>query len=171
MTISCGSGLIINKIIINGENITKDVKNKVIKGYLYIKRAWEPNTKIQLEFEMRTQILRSNLEVKDNLRKVALKRGPIIYCFESLVSSENINPDTIYVKTNEWITERLVNNDLGQYVEIETKAEQYNYLNDSQDLYFEQKLQTKQISITLIPYFMWCNRGESYLAVWLNEKF
>ena len=113
----------------------------------------------------------NNYKHKENIRKVAFKRGPIVYCFESLVSRENIDPETIFVDTNNWITERFVNgNELGQYIEIEIKAEKYQYSNNENDLYSEKKPEGKPLSIILIPYYMWSNRGESYMAVWLNEK-
>ncbi len=157
-------------IVINDQNLTKDLKEKIINGYLMIERKWESNTKISLEFEMRTQILRSYPAVKENVGKIAVRRGPIIYCFESMVSGDNIDPESLFIKSNAWITERLVKNDMGQYIEIDMKAEKIEFPTENCSLYTNQQPKSVPINITLIPYFMWCNRGESNMTVWLNEK-
>ncbi len=158
-------------VAMNEQNITKEIRETLTKGYLLIHRKWESKTKILMEFEMRTQTIRSHPAVKENMGKIAIRRGPIIYCFESLVSRENIDPESIFIKSNAWITEKLVKNEMGQYIEIDMKAEKIEYPHQTNSLYTDQQPKTFPINITLIPYFMWCNRGNSNMAVWLNEKF
>ena len=75
-------------IILNGKNITAESKAKIMNGYLILSEKWDELTTINIEFEMRTRIIRSHPKVQANLRKVAFARGPLIYCYE-----QNEDPD------------------------------------------------------------------------------
>jgi Uncharacterized protein conserved in bacteria len=68
-------------IKINGNKInTKEVKN----GYIEMENQWKEGDKINLELQMEIEIIESHPKVKDNVGKVAIKRGPIVYCMEQV---------------------------------------------------------------------------------------
>jgi len=68
-------------IKINGNKInTKEVKN----GYIEVENQWKEGDKINLELPMEIEIIESHPKVKDNVGKVAIKRGPIVYCMEQV---------------------------------------------------------------------------------------
>ena len=52
--------------------------------YLTIARRWSPGDTIALAFPMAPEIVASNPRVTENLGRVAVQRGPIVYCMEQL---------------------------------------------------------------------------------------
>ncbi|WP_368986384.1 hypothetical protein NST54_02515 [Caldifermentibacillus hisashii] len=67
---------------VNGEEI--NLEGIVKKGYVYLTRIWNKGNTIELSFEMKVKCIRANPKVRENIGKLALQRGPIIYCIEEV---------------------------------------------------------------------------------------
>ena len=65
-----------------------DVKD----GYLYLKRTWKDGDKLELEFPMEVRVLAADSRVREDIGKVALMRGPIVYCANWLQSRTRKHP-------------------------------------------------------------------------------
>lgn len=65
---------------VNGELIYPDILN----GYGYIRRTWKSGDEVVLEFPMSVRRVVAHDSVAENRGKVALERGPVVYCAESL---------------------------------------------------------------------------------------
>lgn len=145
-----------------------DLKNpKIEKGYLTISRKWENSDKIDLDLDMPVQRIQSHFKVKSNQGKVALQRGPIVYCIESNDHSENVYslslPREADLKTEfrpDISNGVMVIKGKGQMLESET---------DPEGLYFPVKSKIKDVDITAIPYFAWDNRESGEMIVWIPE--
>lgn len=77
---------------VNGEKVKPNIKN----NYAVLNRRWNAGDKIDMEFPMPVQIVRCDSRVKANIGRVAIRRGPIIYNFESVDQNidKNFNPKT-----------------------------------------------------------------------------
>ncbi len=117
--------------------------------YLPIHRTWFSGDKLDLDFEMPLRLRRAHPHVRGHAGKVALTRGPLVYCLESCdnpgldIFSAQINSETI-----EWKPSPAL---LGGIYTLTGKC-------------------TQDQSFVAIPYALWANRGESQMTVWINSK-
>jgi len=67
-------------LIVNGRKTKPEIKN----NYAILERVWNPGDKIEVEFPMTVQLVRCDSRVKANIGRIAIRRGPLIYNFESV---------------------------------------------------------------------------------------
>ncbi len=111
----------------------------------------------------------SNIRVSENVGKVAIARGPQIYCAEGVDNGTDLHCLSLPADSEleyEWHDELL--NGVGV---ISAKGCRSVADSDSSALYSTSKgsRETDQV-IKLIPYYAWANRGKNEMRVWLNEK-
>jgi uncharacterized protein len=112
-----------------------------------IERLWQPGDEIQVSFDLPVRLLHAHPKVKNHAGKVAVTRGPLVYCLESLdqpdvdLFNARIDPASL--------TPVFEPDCLGGVVTIQ------GYTQASQPL-------------TFIPYYAWGNRGPSQMTVWVN---
>jgi uncharacterized protein len=146
---------------VNGEA----TETAIERGYLIIRRAWRSGDAIDLNLPMPVERLYANPRVRDDIGKVALRRGPLIYCIE-----EADNPDAPVAlarlpRTAEPVAERR--SDLfGGAVAISAAGE---IVSADGALYQGKPFGSTKAKITAIPYYLWANRGPGAMRVWLPE--
>jgi DUF1680 family protein len=133
-------------------------KEKVIQdqqGYMIIDRLWKKGDWIEVEFSMPVQKVISHPMVSENAGKIALERGPLVFCAESIDNNGavlNIQlPDTITFKVN--FQDKLLN---GVSI-IRGTASVVQY---------QASDKIKSTTFTAIPYYAWANRGQGEMRVW-----
>jgi DUF1680 family protein len=98
---------------------------------------------------MPIQLRRAHPKVKGHNGKIAVTRGPLVYCLES---TDNPNVDIFNNKVNTSSLQPVFEESLlGGIMKIKAKS------TDGQTL-------------TFIPYLLWGNRGESKMTVWVNSE-
>lgn len=157
------------EILVDGEKIDTD-KNDVISkdGYVYITGTWSDNN-IKLIFDMKPVIWKANDHVKDDIDKIAISRGPFIYCLEGIDNGKNLQ--NIYVDVNSDINYSYNPDLLGGIVRLESKG--YRRETDITGLYKKHNKVSSNdelVILTWIPYYAWANRGENEMTVWVREK-
>jgi DUF1680 family protein len=75
------------RAVLNGEPVVAAAR----RGYLYLTRVWSMDDQIQLTLPMPVRRVRSNPLVRQNLGKVALQRGPLVYCLEQADNGANLH--------------------------------------------------------------------------------
>jgi len=117
-------------------------------AFLSVDRAWQAGDAIEIEFEMPVRRLRAHPRVPGHAGKAAVTRGPLVYCLESV---DNPGVDIFEARVDPNSLEPVEDPSLlGGIVKIAGKTV------DGQPL-------------TFIPYWLWGNRGESQMTVWVNE--
>lgn len=139
-------------------------------GYLYISGFDQEEETITLDFPMEPQWIVANPAVREDAGKVALQRGPIVYCLE-----EKDNGADLHLLSVE-PTKQPVSFDMKIQEEevIALKAQGQREIQDSSDpdasqsaLYAEYHVpETKSIEPVYVPYYTWANRGENEMQVW-----
>lgn len=119
-------------------------------NYETISRVWTPEVEtLDFNFDMSIKLRRAHPKVKGHAGKVTLTCGPLVYCLESVDNPEvdifnaQLDPDSL--------SDEFVPDLLGGCVVIHGKT------TDGKPLKF-------------IPYFLWANRSESQMTVWVNSK-
>ena len=146
------------QIIIN----KKPTEFKVEKGYAVLGRKWKKGDVIEVNLPMEVRRVITNAHVADNIGKVALQRGPLVYCAEwpdNFGKAGNIilPPNTEF--------KILHKDDLLNGVTILT-SEAIALDIDPQG----QNVTSVRRPFTAIPYYAWAHRGKGEMAIWFPEK-
>jgi DUF1680 family protein len=122
---------------VNGKSIVFDLE----KGFARIRRVWQAGDVIDLKLPMPTRRVLCHERVSDNIGKVALERGPLVYCAE-------------------WPDHTKSVFDLVVLDDVDLKAEyRPELLNGA--------VVVRGPALTAIPYYAWSHRGAGEMAVWL----
>lgn len=150
------------------KEIPKGAEVEEKDGYLYVTKVWAEGETIRLNFPMEIQFLASNPLVREDAGRVAVKRGPVVYCMEEADNGKNLHLTKLCVngeKTAEAADE------LGEHFVSVTAEGRRMKLGDAekQSLYhLYQKEEEEKTKLKLIPYYMWNNRGEGEMQVWIR---
>ena len=110
--------------------------------------------------------------VEEARNQVAIMRGPVVYCLESVDLPDGVSVDEIYIPGNIQLTPRYDKDLLGGVTVLEGKARRIPEGDWSDKLYRNSNDDVKEpIEITLIPYYAWGNRGPCEMTVWLPNCF
>ena len=151
-------------ITVNGNAVNGKLTDD---GYFTIDRKWKKGDVVRVHFDMDPRTVRANNNVEADRGFVAIERGPLVYCAEW--------PDNDFD-----IMGALVNQSPKMTVEDGTlhakdkKVADY-YIKviktDAQLLSFDKqgRLNTKDVKLSLIPYYAWCHRGSGKMRVWLSQ--
>ncbi|MCE5237949.1 glycoside hydrolase family 127 protein [bacterium] len=144
--------------------------------YLVIQRQWQPGDVVQLDLPMALEALEAHPNVTEDRGAVALKRGPIVYCVESVDHRTPVAELSVSVTPGEGLPaswEAVWREDLlGGVVVIEGPG--FGCVPTERPLYaaVAQGYKTGQVPahITAIPYYAWANRGPAAMRVWVASK-
>lgn len=142
------------RVMVNGQEVEGELHN----GYLTINRKWKKNDVVEIHFDMLPRLVKANEKVAADRGRVAVERGPVVYCAEW--SDNDFNVHTL-----------LMNRP--PELRVVEKPELLYGLNqivtDAQALSYDKagKLAVKDVKLTLIPYYAWAHRGEGDMEVWL----
>jgi DUF1680 family protein len=137
------------------------------KGYCIYGQSWKAGDKIQLTLSMPVELIESNPLIEETRNQVAVKKGPVVYCLESadLPADKKVSDVMIPVGIKlEPITMKIDNGNI-MALTGEAKVLMSNKWNNT--LYREVNTKTQTVSIKLIPYYAWANRGRTDMTVWL----
>jgi len=120
-----------------------------VSWFTFLYRAWSPGDILEFNFDMSIKLRRAHPKVKGHAGKVTVTRGPLVYCLES-VDNPNVDIFTAHLGPDS-LSDEFVSDLLGGCIVIHGKT-------------------TDGKPLTFIPYFLWVNRGESQMTVWVNSK-
>jgi hypothetical protein len=152
-------------IELNGEPVNDTVQPQ---SYFKMQRRWRPGDHIALDLPMPVQLIEANPLVEEARNEAAVKRGPIVYCLESVDLPENVRPMDVAIKRNQQFTSRFDSALLDGITVLEGVALQQPGQPWQDTLYREiSKEEPKEVVIRFIPYYAWGNRGKSEMTVWM----
>ncbi|MEZ4670778.1 MAG: glycoside hydrolase family 127 protein [Anaerolineae bacterium] len=158
------------KVTLDGKSFTKVALHGSPGQYLTIDHdwVWEAGDKIRLSFPMDVRLVEAHPRVVDNVGKVALLRGPIVYCLEG-VDNPNTNLDELVLSGIP--SARMVPNLLGGVIVLQGSALKVPQASGGDDwLYRARPAPARQeVPITAIPYFAWANREPAPMRVWVRR--
>ena len=137
----------------------KDVVTKVESGYVVIERDSKIGDQVTYDLPMQVNRLISSSDLKFDNNRVAIQRGPIVYCVEG---ADNDN------KAWNFILPSTVDFEISDQTILDEPIKALSaivpVLSVSAD---GSSLQTQKKKITAIPYYTWANRGKNEMQVWL----
>lgn len=129
---------------------SSEVELNIEKGFVCIRRKWKMGDTIELVLPMTVQRVVAHDKVEDDRGKVALQRGPLIYCFEEVDNGNKI-------------LDRNIPNDMEFSTEFRSDLLGGVLVIEGNDP------ETSE-SLIAVPYYAWSHRGAGEMAVWLHHK-
>lgn len=155
------------RVTVNGDEVKGELRN----GYLAISRRWKKGDVVRVHFDMQPRAVVASSKVADDRGKIAVERGPIVYCAEQADNSGfnshhvllsrkpifEVNPD-YSIRNTEGDGKPF-----GVTSIIVTNAQEACISADG-------KLTSRDVRLTLIPYYAWNHRGTGYMDVWMARN-
>ena len=150
---------------VNGKSV--DTSKRSL-GYVELQRLWSPGDRVDLDLPMPVERVYSHPEVRDDIGRVALRRGPLIYCVE-----EADNPA---LAVNRFRLPRgadlraMPRQDLFDgIVSIAAEASAAREEDWNGNLYRTTPTTEEPAKMIALPYYLWSNRGPGRMMVWIPE--
>jgi DUF1680 family protein len=131
------------------------------QGYVKLTRMWKEGDVVRLRLPMPVERVYADPHVKADLGRVALQRGPIVYCLEGVDNKGQVR-NLCLPKENE-LTPTFAKDVLGGVVVVRGQALAVSRGED-------EKLSTRPVPFQAVPYFAWDNRQAGPMVVWLPEE-
>ena len=132
------------RIAVNGY----DVNCAPVDGYCTISRKWKAGDVVSIEFEMEPRLVEANPAVEADRDRLAVERGPIVYCAEWADNTVNVLDATI-----------------SSEAEFSVIPSNFNIKDKKYSLY-----EISDSNLTLIPYYAWAHRGKGNMEVWIKKQ-
>ena len=155
------------EVFLNG----KPLETKPVPGtYLEVHKTWRRGDRLKLYLDMPVVLVASHPWVLNHACRVAIKRGPIVYCFEQ-VDNRGFDVWDLIVPRDAKLEAFYTPELLGGVVVVKGRG----YATDSSEwgneLYkgiSEVKYSLKEVEFTAIPYYAWANREPGPMIVWVK---
>ncbi|MBE7169429.1 MAG: glycoside hydrolase family 127 protein [Williamsia sp.] len=136
--------------------------------YAEINRTWKQGDVIELRLPMPVKLLEANPLVEEARNQVAVKRGPVVYCLESIDLPKDKSIFDIAIPLNEKLVPKATTVANSRMMSLEGSALLQPASSWKNKLYKEVSAAKLQpVSIRLVPYYAWGNRGHGDMSVWL----
>ena len=154
------------------------VNGKAVSGatpgqYLALRRRWEPGDVIGVKFDLTTHLVAANPRVVDDYGRVAIQRGPLVYCLEQLDQPEGVALRDVRLDVNQKSSapfqEEFRDDLLGGVLVLKCMGALYDRSSSTAELYFRYRPETSEkhaTTLTFIPYYGWANRAATPMQVW-----
>jgi hypothetical protein len=146
------------EIKINGQPVEYAIQN----GYAVLNKTWKKGDVVEVDLPMEVRRVVANEKVKDDIGKVALQRGPIIYCAEW--ADNNGKASNMIIPNNAPFTTEFKPDLLNGVEVIKSNVPAVIVNNDG------KSVSTISQSFTAIPYYAWAHRGKGEMMIWFPTK-
>lgn len=152
------------KIRINGKSISQ---TPTPGEYIELKDTWSAGDVIELVLPMSASLIEANPLVEANRNQVAVKRGPVVYCLESIDLPAGKDMFNVGIPADIKLQPDPVKIEGSNIISLVGQAKLYKNKAWENQLYREISQESSPVNIRLVPYYAWGNRGHSEMAVWL----
>lgn len=142
-------------LLVNGKTVPVTEEN----GYYIIQRQWKKNDLISYQLPMEIKRVLSSDAIKTNHYRMALERGPLVYCIEG--ADNEGKAYNILLPLDSKIEEQPMTILDEKIIALATTVPTVQIGTDG------KSINTVDKKILAIPYYTWCNRGSNQMQVWL----
>jgi len=137
--------------------------------YAALERKWKQGDVVHLKLVMEADLIQTHPLVEENRNQVAVRRGPVVYCLESMdIPKETQVFDIVIPASIEFHSETTR---IGDSTLNVLKGTAFTTDEDiwEGELYRKvNRAETTEVPIQLVPYYAWGNRGKGDMTVWLS---
>ena len=137
-------------------------------GYLSLRRTWQPGDQVELDLDMPVERIYAHPNVSQDTGRVALQRGPLVYCLEATDQAEPVAH--IVLPEEASLTAQFEPSLLGGVTVLCGEAQAASAAGWEGHLYRSQSPEYKPCAIQAVPYYAWDNREPGAMQVWIPEQ-
>lgn len=138
-------------------------------GYLYIQKIWKEEDLVELILPMEVRIMEADSRVREDVGKVAVMRGPFVYCLEERDNGPDLHLLSLDVNSKPQIVRKEIGGTVVNGIILQGLRKEAVHVEES-GLYRAWKTSSERsVSLTFIPYYTWANRGENEMQVWVDR--
>jgi DUF1680 family protein len=141
-------------------------------SYAEIRREWKAGDTVRLSLPMPVRQIECHPNVAENIGRVALMRGPLLYCVEA-ADNPGAHPQEIILPENAELKAEWRAGLLGGVVALKVQAEitppDSGWDSRLYRTVRKSDVQTENREITAIPYYAWANREAGAMRVWVGK--
>ena len=141
------------RVSINGNVITATIDKS---GYISLDRNWKGGDVVEVEFPLEVRKVIADRKVKENHGRMAIERGPVVYCCEWADTADGHVLDLLFDARAE-LRPSFDKELYGGVTIIAAKARKISNPSAAPQ------------TVKLIPYYLWANRGAGEMSVWLSK--
>jgi DUF1680 family protein len=141
-------------IKVNGTEVKATLKD----GYAYIERRWRKGDRVELDLPMDVRRVKANDNVVDDRGKLALERGPVMFCIEGKDQKDSTVFNK-YIMENTPVSAQYDKTLLNGVMTLTGAAKEV-----------EKDGTVKDVDFKAIPYATWNNRGADQMEVWIAQS-
>jgi DUF1680 family protein len=147
------------EIKVNGKRVSYKIEN----GYAVVNADWKDSDQIEVVLPLTIKKIFARNEVKQNINRVALQRGPLVYCVEGADNEGKaldfiLKPAATYMLSESQIGTEKVKSITTQGIILSPDKSGLGVVKTSK-------------KVVAIPYYVWCNRGQNQMQVWIPTRF
>jgi hypothetical protein len=142
------------------------VEHQTERGYALLHRVWQAGDTVALRLAMPVERIYSDRRVRSSTGKVALRRGPIIYCLEEVDNSSGLN--AVVLPRDAELNSDFEESLLGGVATISASAKKI-VRDAGESLYSANPGTLTATTVKAVPYALWGNRERGEMLVWINE--
>ena len=138
------------------------------KGYAVLRENFQAQDTVEILFDMKAELIAANPNVRADIGKAAVMRGPLVYCLEEADNGKDLHRIRIPegVQFREQTSSRLGGAVLLTCAGLRETEEGWK----DGELYRPfRETEERQVTLTWIPYYAWANRGEGEMQVWTRR--
>jgi DUF1680 family protein len=145
-------------LAVNGQT----VKPELEQGFAVLRRTWKSGDAIEIDLPMPVRRVLSHEKVAANAGRVALERGPVVYCAEAADNGGRVF--NLVLPDDAPLEARPRPDLLGGVTVLAGRALGLHASEDGRSVV------TREQDFVAVPYHVWAHRGEGEMAVWLPRR-
>lgn len=143
------------------------VPYETVRHYAKVERVWQKDT-VSVTFQMPARLVSANPLVRADSNKVAIVRGPEVFCLEETDNFKNLS--SVLLSRSAELNVRYDSRLFGGCNVVQLNAKKISEKNWNGQLYQSIRPELEDVVLTAIPYGYWCNREPGEMIVWMNAS-
>jgi hypothetical protein len=150
-------------IMVNGQS----VNGQLVNGYLSVNRQWKKGDVVTIHFDMPVRTVKAHAAVKDDRGRVAVERGPLVYCAEG-VDNTGFSIFNFLMPRHPRFT--VADRDIKGLRDVNFSVKAIEVDGQVVETNPRGEALVKAARLTMIPYYAWNHRGAGLMEVWMPQS-
>jgi DUF1680 family protein len=152
----------------------KAIESSAPDGYLRIKRTWQADDTVTVDFAMQPEALQAHPHVDPARASLTLRRGPLLYCLEDVDQPEGVSVEDVAINRNAQVSTEWQPDLLHGITTLHVEGFHTPPSAWGEALYLPLSEVTpaegESVQLTAVPYYAWANRGANAMRVWIPMR-